>query len=597
MNFIKNLAINFLHYWIGFVEKYRYIVIGFFIVFTVLAIGYTADNLRMNTSTTDMLSPDLSWRQLDIDYTKKFPHTGNNIVVVIEAPTPDQAQDAAKVYFSQLESRTDIFNDIYYPNGLSLFKDSALLFLDRHELHDLSDNLATIQPFLARLTEDQSIRGLFGMLSEAVDAINDGEKVELGPLLEQINLALIAGQYQQPFRLSWQNLMRGDVKATSVYREFIILQPNLDFSSLFPAEPAINLLRDIAEDVQLEQIYDARLRLTGNAVLSHEDLQSVTRGTEIAMSLALVMVTIIMLVGLGSFRLVAITLVTLITGLIATATFATFAVGELNLISVAFAVLYIGLGVDFAIHYCLRYRELRLQGQDKPDAIKSSSTDVGGALFLCAITTAIGFFAFIPTSYLGVAQLGLISGGGMFISLIITMTLLPALLSIVPHKTMRGEKTLQLSKERRALLLIPIKQARGIRITFSVMSAVFLYLLFQNYFDPNTLNIQDPDNESVQTYRDLLADRDTSPWTGIILLDERTEVLTVKSKLENLPLVDKVVWIEDFIPEDQDEKLFIIDEMYFLLGELPPPQPYAPLDTLEQEKAIAGLLDKLNVLE
>ena len=511
--------------------------------------------------------------------------------------TPDQAQDAATKFHTALVAEPDLFTDIYYPNGLSLFKNSALLYLDRSELHDLSDNLATIQPFLARLTDDQSIRGLFGMISEAVDAIDDGEDVDLSALLEQINIALIAGQYQQPFRLSWQNLMRGDTEESSVYREFLILQPVLEYSSLFPAEDAITQLRNLAQDLELEIEFDARMRLTGNAVLAHEDLQSVTRGTEIAMTLALIMVTLIMSLGLGSFRLVFAILVTLITGLITTAAFATLAVGELNLISVAFAVLYIGLGVDFAIHYCLRYRELRFEGLDQQVAITSSSSDVGGALLLCALTTAIGFFAFIPTSYLGVAQLGIISGGGMFISLVITMTLLPAILSIIPHKNMRHSRFLSTSNKFKTYLFLPIKHSRGIRITFAIISIVFLYLLVQVKFDPNTLNIQDPDNESVQTYKDLLSDRDTSPWTGVILLDDPNEVTRVKSKLEALPLVDKVLWIEDFIPEDQDDKLFIIDEMYLLLGEMSQPTPYVPLDSDEQMKSILSLLDKLSLME
>jgi hopanoid biosynthesis associated RND transporter like protein HpnN len=597
METIKNLSLSFLHYWIAFVERFRYAVVIFFALFILFAINYTANNLGMNTSTTDMLSPELLWRQLDIEYTKKFPYTADNIVVVIEARTPDQAQDAATKFHSALIANPDLFTDIYYPNGLPLFKDSALLYLDKPELHDLSDNLAVVQPFLARLTDDQSLRGLFGMISEAIDAIEDGEKVDLKALLEQINIALIAGQYQQPFRLSWQNMMRGETEESSVYREFLILQPVMEYSSLFPAEEAITALRNLARDLELEKEFDARLRLTGNAVLAHEDLLSVTRGTEIAMVVALIMVTLIMSLGLGSIRLVFATLVTLVTGLITTAAFAALAVGELNLISVAFAVLYIGLGVDFAIHYCLRYRELRFQGQIQKDAIASSSSDVGGALLLCALTTAIGFFAFIPTSYLGVAQLGIISGGGMFISLIITMTLLPAILSIIPHKELKHSRLSVTSDKYRQYLLLPIKHAPGIRITFAVIAVVFLYLLTQVKFDPNTLNIQDPDNESVQTYKDLLSDRDTSPWTGIILLDDRDEAARVKSKLEVLPLVDKVLWIEDFIPEDQDDKLFIIDEMYLLLGEISPPKPYVPLDSDEQFKSISSLLEKLSSME
>ena len=151
-------------------------------------------------------------------------------------------------------------------------------------------------------------------------------------------------------------------------------------------------------------------------MLAHEEMLSVMKGTKTAIVLALALVTVIMLVGLGSARLALVTMISLVTGLLFTAAFATLTVGELNLISVAFAVLYIGLGVDFAIHYCLRYREHLIDGADRRHALEQTSVNVGGSLFLCAVSTAIGFFAFIPTDYTGVAELGWISGFGMFIS-------------------------------------------------------------------------------------------------------------------------------------------------------------------------------------
>ncbi len=566
MKQLRNTALQYMKNWIDLVQRFNIPVLLFSILLAVLALNYTKNNLGMNTDTKDMLSADLAWRQLDLEYEKNFPQYTDNILVVVEANTPDQALDAADLLYQNLLPETTLFKSVYYPNALSIFKESALLFLDVDELQDLADNLATIQPFLGRLTQDQTLRGLFAMLEDAIDAREKGEDIDLELLLTQINEAITATRHQEAYRVSWHKLMSGDEDSKAPYREFIILQPRLDYSSLLPAASHMQRLKQLTRELRIEENIGAKVRLTGSAALAHEDLLSVTRGTEIAMVMAFTLVSIIMMVGLGSFRLVVATLITLVFGLILTAAFATLTVGKLNLISVAFAVLYIGLGVDFAIHYCLRYRELRFEGLDNVNAIRESSINVGSSLFLCAATTATGFFAFMPTDYDGVAELGWISGGGMFISLIVTLTLLPALLKLMPMAD--KQQTGTFGRRFSWLFVLPFTQSRKIKLIALVAVIVLLGFATQIRFDYNTLNLQDQSNESVQTYQDLLAESDTSPWTGIILGNGKQEALTIIDKLQQLPLVDKLLWLADFIPEDQDDKLAIIEEMSFLLGDL-----------------------------
>ena len=160
---------------------------------------------------------------------------------------------------------------------------------------------------------------------------------------------------------------------------------------MLPAEQAIERIRELASSPDIVKT-GATIRLTGSEVLAQEELLSVSRGTELAIILSFCLVTIIMITGVRSLRLVSFTLISLVTGLVLTAAFATFAIGELNLISVAFAVLYIGLGIDFAIHYCLRYQELIYQENSNQFAIEESSRNLGQSLTICTITTAIGFF-------------------------------------------------------------------------------------------------------------------------------------------------------------------------------------------------------------
>ena len=567
---IKQFSSLLLLKWVSFVRSAAVAVLVAVFALAFFAMRYTVDNLSMSTDTEDMLSEELVWRKLDQEYEKRFPQYDNNILIVVEAATPDQAGDAAALLYERLQPEQALFEFVYYPNALSVFRESGLLYLDTTELQDLSDSLAEVQPFLAKLARDPSLRGLFGVLAEALDAREDGEDIDLNPILTHINAAIEALQDNRPFRMSWQELMSGDnpgdagapgagaEKAT--YREFIVLQPKLDYAGFFPATPAIEKIHRLYEDLDLATSPGAQIRLTGATVLAHEEMLSVMKGTKTAIVLALALVTVIMLVGLGSARLALVTMISLVTGLLFTAAFATLTVGELNLISVAFAVLYIGLGVDFAIHYCLRYREHLIDGADRRRALEQTSVNVGGSLFLCAVSTAIGFFAFIPTDYTGVAELGWISGFGMFISFAVTLTVIPALLSLLPVKP--GPE--RPARGCRLIDLHPGKILGGASL-LALASAV---LLSGIRFDHNTLNLHDQDGAALTTFRQLLADNDLTPWTGITIADDAAQADSYRDQFARSELVDKVVSIADFIPGDQDEKLYIIDEMSLLLGDL-----------------------------
>ena len=628
---LKQFSSTLLLKWVRLVRRYALVVLVAAFALAFLAVRYTAHNISINTDTEHMLSAELSWRKLDQEYERLFPQYDNNILIVLEAATPDQARDAAMLLYERLRAERDLFEFVYYPNALPVFRESGLLYLDRAELQDLSDNLAGVQPFLARLARDPTLRGLFEVLGDALDAADDGEEVDIEPVLTRINTALEALRDGHPYRLSWQELMSGDGDgdgdqsrgqskitsnpaidrdnedftltpksgtdlksvpgaANAPYREFILTQPGLDYAGFFPATPAIDSIRRAYDELGIAASPGAELRLTGATMLAHEEMLSVMEGTETAILLALCLVTVIMVTGLGSVMLALVTVISLVTGLACTAAFAILTVGELNLISVAFAVLYIGLGVDFAIHYCLRYREHLIGGADRRGALDRTSASIGGSLFLCAVSTAIGFFAFIPTDYTGVAELGWISGFGMFISFAVTLTVIPALLSLLPYKPgaspgeERGPGAGRLVERHAGKVL-------GATACLALVSAVVLGGL---RFDHNPLNLHARDGAALTAYRELLADNDLTPWTAIMIATGAEQEEGYRAALSRSGLVDKVVTVADFIPAGQDEKLFIIDEMGLLLGDLSaaPPDPAAQTGDARLA-ALRGFLEKL----
>ncbi len=288
-------------------------------------------------------------------------------------------------------------------------------------------------------------------------------------------------------------------------------------------------------------------------------------------------------------------LVCLLMGLILTATFATVVVGHLNLISIAFAVLYIGLGADFAIHFLLRYREVLENNHSPAEAIHISGGDAGAALTACTVTNAIGFYAFMPTDYSGVAELGIISGTGMIISLLVTLVIGPALLRYLPKKTVAKPAA---KSSVGKVLELSLKWHKATYAVTLVATVGALAILPQVRFDYNLLNMQDPKGGAVQTFRELLAEPDLSPWHIAVLANNPQETETLAKRLADLPEVNKVVTVLDFVPEQQEEKFSLIQEMALTIGPIaatPPPQVRITSDAIlaEQYKALRELVAAL----
>ena len=548
--------------WLDVVQKHAWLFLLCALIFTVSNVFYIKDNLGINTDTADMLSEQLDWRKNHIEYKKAFPQFSDNIAIVIESETPDQTQDATIALTERLKKEQQLFPSVFQIENSDFFRQNSLLYLDTEELEELADNLAAVQPFLAKLQQDQNIRGLFSVLTQALakTSARGDHEVDLDRILNAIDQTISAHLQNKNKQMSWHELMSGRETTMDDRRTVITVQPKLDYSKLLPGEPAIEALRSIVNDIQLQENYGVQIRLTGGVALAYEELDSVARGAKAGGLIALFAVAIILILGLRSLSLVIATLVTLIIGLIWTAAFATIAIGELNMISVAFMVLYIGLGVDFAIHLCLRYREQRLD-LDQELAVRESGKHIGASLLLCAFTTAIGFYAFLPTAYSGVAELGLISGTGMFISLILSLTVLPALLTLLPYKP--RTKSANASNLFSWLQNFPFTHAKTITIAALIIGLISLITLPKIKFDHNPVHLMDPETESVQTFKDLLAESSRSPLS-INLVE--TEIGDLPTQLEALEKVDEVITINSFIPTDQEDKLAIIEDLELVMS-------------------------------
>src|SRR5205814_1182404 len=236
--------------------------------------------------------------------------------------------------------------------------------------------------------------------------------------------------------LSWTEMMTGRKPNARDLRRFVMTRPVLDFSGLESGATARTGIRRLASELGFSSESGVRLRLTGSVALDDEQFATLREGALRWTVLSVVMVCAILFIALRSVKLVGAIIVTLAAGFLLTAGFAALAIGSLNLISVAFAVLFIGLAVDFSIQFSVRYRDRRYHLASLPLALRAAGATIGPALVLAAGATALGFLSFVPTPYTGIRELGWIAGFGMIIAIALNFTLLPALLTLVQP---RGE--------------------------------------------------------------------------------------------------------------------------------------------------------------
>ena len=553
---------------------------------TVACLVLSALFLRVNMDNKNtLLAEHLEFQQVARDFEAHFPVLDDALIVVVEGPSADDARDGAQALAVQLLAAPSVARDVFAADSHPFFERNALLYRSVDELEDFADELYRVQPLVASLSQQPDLAHFSSLIAEAFEAAEGGPApAELGPVLDHFGEATRAVYAEAPLIISWQEILLRNTGFETTTRSSLVVDPVLDFDALLPASHAIAEIRRLAAEEGLTPEAGYRVRITGYPALNDEEMRGLVFDVGIAGLFSFAMVLVVMTVAFRSARLMAASAVTLVTGLLWTAGFAAVVIGKLNIVSIAFAVLFIGLGVDFAIHMGMHYAARLRAGDDHEAAFVSAAGGVGPTLMLCAASTAIGFFSFIPTDYKGVGELGMISGTGMLVILVLSLTLLPALLQTglrpltAPPEPV-GPWSLQRRLPRPSLVLA---------IAF-VVTAAALVPAIQVRFDSNVVKMRDPDTESVQTWNDLLESGIGSPWYIDVLTPDAETAQREALEIAALPEVESTLTLQDYVPADQDEKLDILADLQFVFdapsGE--PIVPGAPVD--EQIRAIERL--------
>jgi hopanoid biosynthesis associated RND transporter like protein HpnN len=536
------------------------LVVAICALLTAGSVYAAATMLGVETDKDRILSPDLPVQQANDALAKAFPAAQNNLVVMVEADDPADARDAVEELSARLAEQPDRYLEVFLPGDAPYYEEFGLYHLERDELDEVATRIDQAGPLLATLVVRPELPILVGALTHVIERADGLTSLgKDGPrILDEIALAVERFNEGGHAPIPWGDLLFDDLGGDPSNPQLLFVRPAGDLTQLGPVMDAITAIRAMQGDLVPRP--GLRVRITGERAVHTEEMSLVIGEAIVAGSISLVLVTLILFVCFRSIRLVVATVTTLIVGLSWTAGLAGLAVGQLNALTSAFAVVYIGLAVDFSIHFGLGYLEQRRLGKDLQPALQATGETAGNALVLCALTTAIGFYAFIPTAYTGVSDMGIISGTGVLFGLLANLTLYPALIALGLGESSRAGRS-PLGKLEIRLPSFPLRHPRVTCIAAAALTVASCAALGWVRFDVNPLNVRDPRVESVQALKELLAESEHAAWTMEVLTRDPAEARELELRLEALEGVDHANSPEGFLPDDQAGRLTVFEQM------------------------------------
>lgn len=577
--------------WVAFVTRRPTAILALAAVLALLAGSWAVTTLRLEADVTRLVDDQASFLRDYGAYKAAFPQHRRLNVIVIDGPDARRARLAEAALLRGLEADPDLFPQVFAPGADPFLARHALLFLDTDALGDLVDGLASAQPALALMSRDPSLRGL-AALFERTDSSDGLDR--LADIVTRTVADVLSGGGAE---ISWGEVLLGDDAAPR--RRLIFFQGSLEDDDGSVACRQAGAVRAVVAREGLESPNGVRVSMTGRGPLSSSELSAAIGSIQFAGTLSLVFVVLLLWFGLGSLRAIVAALLTLAAGLAFTAAFAAAVVGSLNVLSLTFAVLFVGLGIDFAIHLILR------RAGKAGDGVAGAAgrwegvvRGLGPTVSLCGLTTAVAFLSFWPTAFRGLAELGLIAAAGMLIAVLVSFTVLPPLLELLavrPGARQPGMVSRALSGVAFPQHVVSARCARPISVIALVLLVGSAIVATQLRFDFNSLNLQSRDSEAVRTLVSLHADGTITPYTLSISVPDLATADRASAALRAMPEVGSVKTLRDLVPADQELRLAIIDEARVLLGPsvltpamTPPPDAATRMAAVERLAVLRG---------
>jgi len=560
------------------------------LLLAALCVAYTIRYLEFDMTRDNLVGGDKKYHQNFLKFRKEFP-LQDEIVVVVESENQEKNRQFVERLGARLETATNLFSDVVYKGDLKLLGPKALLFVPEPSLRELLQTLENSRPFIQQFSRAASLESLLALVNNQFlnarreDNAENRAMADALPALERILLQAASSLKRggNPPSPGIEALFNGGEEAENeMYVTFargrIYLVTARALSSDLAGD-AIGHLRKLIEVTQKE-VPGVNVGVTGEPVLEIDEMLQSQQDTSLATAISLVLVALVFIYGYHSTGRPLKATFCLLIGLAYTMAFTTATVGHLNILTITFAPILIGLAIDFGIHLISRYEEEIRHGKSEAEALEKALVYTGLGITTGCLTTAGAFLAMFVTNFKGIQEMGIICGGGLLLSLVPMMTMLPALLltgrqNIIDH-------ALGVALERRErierLWLGRPRMVLAITIAASLAAA---YAARTVYFDYNLLNMQSKGLPAVEYEQVLINSANKSVLFGASLADSFHEALILERRFRALPSVASadlggIDNLSTYLTEDQTGKLALVKQIRQVARAIPLPPPDAP---------------------
>ena len=559
-------------------------------VLGMAAAAYLATTrLAYHTSRDALVDDRQEYHRRWLKYTEEFGDQ-EDVVVVVQGASREAIVPALDEVVREVSSQPKHFQAVLHEIDLTKLRDKGLYYLTTEELRTIEGFLSDVEPIVRGgwewLNPAAMASGMYAALQEAgpqqLQQAMAAAQVKLAQIAESLLTALSEpGAYKSP----WPELSGSEVPlmALSSHRVIIAddriglvllkLTPDTSASFIQNAD-GIALLRGIIDRIK-QRHPKLAIGLTGLPVMEHDEMQRGQSSMSLATILSFVGVFIVLVAGFGGAWHPLMAMGSLLLGLTLSLGYTTLVVGHLNIISSAFGAVLTGLGINYNIYFIARYLQLRKAHVSIEDALVETAASVGPGITVSALASAIGFFAAGLTDFTGVAELGMVAGGGILMCLLAAMAALPAVIVLADRA--RPDRKLPMSLDFRYWIKPFVARPRLVLIFALAGTAAVAFAIARLRYDYNLLRLQPAGLESVELEEKLTTQAKESAYFALSMAKTPEEAAARKARFLRLPMVERVDEIASRFPTGVEEKRPIIERIRSCLAGLPERPPIIPV--------------------
>jgi uncharacterized protein len=557
----------------------------------VVCIVITLAFLKFDPDQSNLVSPTLKYQQNFIHLTKAFPQQGNDLDVVVQSDDPEKNRQFVERLAAKMIPETNLFCDVFYEQDLSAMGTEALFFVPENDLASILTTLHDELPFITQFTQTTNLSSFFEEINTMFRTSSADTNAQTDAMIQSLPfLTGILNQAATALESTGKPVSPGvaslfgatdlsDIYITLDHGRIFLLRTHPPVSEADNTLPtiwsllkgafssqttpsgdvtgdAIDRLRVLISETQAE-VPGVNVGLTGEPVLDYDQMTSSQKDTTLASIVALILCALIFIYGYNETGRPIKAAFCLVIGLTYTLAFAAVTVGHLNVLTITFVPMLIGLAIDFGVHLITRYEEELRHGQSEESALMKAMVYTGQGIFTGAFTTAGAFIAMIFTNFRGIQEMGIICGGGLLLCLVPMMTMLPVMLMRGRQNVIDHEMKEDLTRARiestwleRPVVVI------GVTVVLCALSATQIFNVKFNY---DLIEMQSPSLSSVVFQHLLARSAGQSALPGAIVATNLDHAIALSDRIQKLPTVAQIEpppeVLENFIQSNQVKKL------------------------------------------